>query len=164
MLNGRRRAFVLAVSIAALASAALTMGMFPATAATSPAEASTAVVVQSIATSVSTGNSHSCALTDAGGVKCWGWNSVGNLGDGTTVERHRPVSVVSFGPAPCVVPGVVGKRFAKARVAIARAKCRVGVVAHVHSKRPKNVVLRQSPRAGTQSNAGSKVRLIVSRG
>ena len=115
-------------------------------------------------TAIAAGGSYTCASTRTGGVKCWGWNSVGNLGDGTKVERHRPVSVVGFGPAPCVVPGVVGKRFAKARAAIARAKCRVGVVAHVHSKRPRNIVLRQSPRAGTQSNAGSRVRLIVSRG
>jgi alpha-tubulin suppressor-like RCC1 family protein len=44
-------------------------------------------------TQIATGAAHSCALTTAGGVKCWGDNSIGELGDGTFVERHAPVNV-----------------------------------------------------------------------
>lgn len=45
--------------------------------------------------SVAVGQSHSCAVTTAGGLKCWGDNA-GKLGDGTATSRSTPVDVIGL--------------------------------------------------------------------
>jgi len=43
---------------------------------------------------VALGSSHGCAIDSNGTLKCWGGNFFGQLGDGTTMDRTRPVVVL----------------------------------------------------------------------
>lgn len=47
-------------------------------------------------TSVAMGDFHACARSTAGGIKCWGLNDSGQLGDGTYTNRLTPVAVTDM--------------------------------------------------------------------
>jgi alpha-tubulin suppressor-like RCC1 family protein len=54
---------------------------------------------------IASGGAHACALTAVGRVWCWGRNTRGALGDGTTRPRSEPVRVALPGPAVAVTAG-----------------------------------------------------------
>lgn len=49
---------------------------------------------------IATGDSHTCALLDNDDVMCWGSNSKGKLGDGSTTQRLVPTKVVQLHVTP----------------------------------------------------------------
>ena len=45
------------------------------------------------AAAITAGQRHTCAILDDASLVCWGSNSYGQLGDGTTTDRNLPVNV-----------------------------------------------------------------------
>jgi alpha-tubulin suppressor-like RCC1 family protein len=77
--------------------------------------------VRSITAGESARGYYTCALLDSGGVKCWGENSMGQLGDGTTEHRFSPVQVVGLESG--VARLVVESDFACALMVAGGVKC-----------------------------------------
>ena len=48
------------------------------------------------AVAITAGDRHTCALRRSGEVVCWGGNTRGQLGDGTTTSRTKPTRVIGL--------------------------------------------------------------------
>jgi alpha-tubulin suppressor-like RCC1 family protein len=63
------------------------------------------VATISAARRVAAGGEHTCALVEDGGVKCWGRNDAGQLGDGSTTDSVVPVGVHGISGAVTLAAG-----------------------------------------------------------
>lgn len=75
--------------------------------------------------SIEAGAYHTCAILESTQVRCWGVNAAGQLGDGTTKPRTRPVVVKRTDGKPLsgVVQLALGLDFSCARLASGQVRC-----------------------------------------
>jgi hypothetical protein len=50
-----------------------------------------------VSAKVAAGGSHTCAIKTNGSLWCWGNNTSGQLGDGTNINKNKPVYIMSLG-------------------------------------------------------------------
>jgi alpha-tubulin suppressor-like RCC1 family protein len=108
--------------------------------------------------SIGAGNWSSCAVSAAGGAKCWGANFMASLGDHTMIQRNRPVDVIDL---PSGVAAIDGGNSHTCALVGGRVKCwgennggQLGQgTTFTHSPSPLDVVGVSDARAVTASSA-----------
>ncbi len=88
--------------------------------ANSPIPVDVASLGSSVA-AISAGDDHTCALTTAGEVKCWGYNALGQLGNNSSANSPIPVDVASFGSGVAAISA--GANHTCALTAVGAVKC-----------------------------------------
>lgn len=56
-------------------------------------------------TTITAGSNHTCALIADGTVRCWGGNSLCEVGDGTRTDRLNPVALTGLANVTAITAG-----------------------------------------------------------
>jgi alpha-tubulin suppressor-like RCC1 family protein len=72
---------------------------------------------------VAAGGDHTCVMMSTGGVKCWGRNLEGQVGDGSTASPKTAPTDVSFGAGVVPTALALGYRHSCALTATGKVKC-----------------------------------------
>uniref|UniRef100_UPI003558BE68 RCC1 domain-containing protein n=1 Tax=Rhodococcus qingshengii TaxID=334542 RepID=UPI003558BE68 len=94
--------------LAFMAALLLVAGVASVPGAVAPAVADPESVVAEVmeqATAIAAGDRSTCALMPGGTAKCWGANTSGQLGDGTSINGSIPVDVVGLSGAVALTAG-----------------------------------------------------------
>lgn len=110
-------------------------------------------------TQIAAGRRHTCAARANGAVHCWGDNFFGQLGDGTTAGKTRPVAVPSF---TLNIDPLVTLR-ANSRIATVHvlATCEEGQQLHVDVTLTQGAVQSLGTAVGQCTGALERYRVIV---
>lgn len=85
--------------------------------------------------------------------------------EGTKVKKGYPIEVtVSEGDDLLPVPSVTNRDLADAETIITDAGLKVDISYDYHDTIPENVVISQDPSAGTNVEAGTRIKLVISQG
>jgi alpha-tubulin suppressor-like RCC1 family protein len=72
---------------------------------------------------LSVGDRHACAVTGAGGLKCWGRNNYLQLGNETLPSSNQPLEVTGFGPGVVISAVSAGSAHTCALTSTGGVKC-----------------------------------------
>jgi alpha-tubulin suppressor-like RCC1 family protein len=114
---------------------------------------------------IATGGHHSCSVLEGGGVKCWGFNSDGELGDGTNDLRTTPVEVTGLSEKVAKIEA--GDNYTCAILTNGGLQCwgnnfygQLGIKSDVDNARPVNVIGLSKGVRGISAGRGHMCALL----
>lgn len=81
----------------------------------------TSALIGTAVTAIGAGDLHSCSVNGSGAAHCWGDNTNGGLGNGSTTQSLIPVAVTGLGSGVSAIGG--GNAFTCARLTDSSAQC-----------------------------------------